>query len=116
VVAASCLRGRGPDVVGGADGKAFLVELDLECDRLQARGLRRDLGGHALLVLAQDGQALGLVACSLPDQFGVAADRQRDAGGAELDAQIQPVQVLFAVGAAAVAVRCTPLTNSPSRL
>src|SRR6266480_30149 len=65
----------GPDGVGGAFGEALFVDLDLEGDHLKARGERGQLGGDALLMLAQDGQPAGLVARALPDQFGVVADR-----------------------------------------
>jgi diketogulonate reductase-like aldo/keto reductase len=65
---------------------------------------------------AQDGEPVLLVACSLPDQFGVLADRcQRHAGGAELDAQFQPLQVRFAIGAAAVGRPLHRAASRPSR-
>jgi hypothetical protein len=75
-----------------------LVDVDLVGDHLQALGERADLGGNLVLVPAQQRESVGLVAWSVPDEVGVAADRaQRHAGGAEPGAQVQPLHVVLAV-------------------
>src|SRR6266545_2701320 len=89
LVAVSRQRRRAPQAVGGSPVQMVLVHLDLVGDRIQALGERADLGGHLVLVPAQQREPVGLVAGSLPDEVGVAADRaQRHAGGAEPGAEV----------------------------
>lgn len=89
--------------LGGTLGAALLIEPDLEGDQLQALVERCDLGGHVLLVLAQQAEAVFLVARSLPDQVGVLADRdERHAGDAELDADFEPFEVPLGVDPASI--------------
>ena len=62
---------RAPQPVGGALGEAFLIDFDLVADQVEGFGEVRDLSPHAVLVLAEDGEPLLLVAGALPDQAGV---------------------------------------------
>ena len=62
-----------------------------------------DLGGDVILVAAEQGESVLLVAGSLTDEIGVLTDRvQRHAGRTEPDAHDQPVDVVLGIDAPAV--------------
>jgi len=79
-------------------GEALLVHADLPSDEVEALVEVADLRGHAFPVLTQEGEPFLLVAASLPNELGIAADPgERHAGGAEAGAELQPLDVLLAV-------------------
>jgi hypothetical protein len=100
---------------GGALVEKVFVYADLEPDQVHALGEPADLRGHVVLVRAQEREPLFLVAGSLSDQVGVSAERgQGHAGGAEDDADGQPLDIILAVGAAPARSASHGLAKMPS--
>src|ERR1700728_4275679 len=84
-------------------GLAARVGGDLRVEQLQAFPLGGEGAPHLVAVVLEQLEAFGL-ACARPDQLGVplhVADRHP--GGAQLDQQRQPFEVVLAVAAASVA-------------
>src|SRR5919198_209079 len=89
-------------LVGGPVREVLLVDADLARDDPQALLELGELALDALLLLAQQLEALLLVPRALAHELGQAADlRQRHARRPQLDADPQPVDVVRAVAAAA---------------
>jgi hypothetical protein len=91
------------EVAGGALGEAVFVRFDLPADEVEALAQLADLGGHTFSVLTQEIKPFVLVAGSLPDELGIPADPgERHARGAEVGADLQPLEVLVAIDAVPV--------------
>jgi proline iminopeptidase len=95
---------RSPEPVGFPRGQAFPVHLDLVVDRLEVLLHLRQLGEHVGPVGFQESEPLVLVARPGGDQLRVAADaRDGHAGGAQLGADDDPLEVESPVPAAPAA-------------
>src|SRR6266542_4799169 len=94
---------RAPQGAGSALGDAVFVHFDLPADEVEALAELADLRGHAFPVLAQEIEPFLLVAGSLANELGVPTDPdERHARGAEVGADLQPLDVLLAVDAVPV--------------